>query len=121
MSFQQPDVVVVGAGIIGASIAWKLSAAGLRVSLVDARAMGNEASWAGAGMLAPGGETKGRPEWARLLLEGCQAYSSYVAELESETGIRIDYRRCGAVEVARDELESHELLADSRANQALGV
>src|SRR5882672_8913432 len=60
MPSHSPDAIVIGAGIIGSSIAWKLAAAGLRVTLLDARQMGGEASWAGAGMLAPGGEVKVR-------------------------------------------------------------
>ena len=48
------DVVVIGAGIIGGSIAWRLAQRGIRVLLLDAGVMGAEASWAGAGMLAPG-------------------------------------------------------------------
>jgi glycine/D-amino acid oxidase-like deaminating enzyme len=50
------DVLVVGAGLIGSSIAWLLSKAGCRVVLIDAGSFGGEASAAGAGMLAPGGE-----------------------------------------------------------------
>jgi len=47
------DAIIVGAGVIGASIAWRLSQSGLRVLLLDAARMGGEASSAGAGMLAP--------------------------------------------------------------------
>ena len=45
------DAIIVGAGIIGASIAWRLSQSGLRVLLLDAARMRGEASSAGAGML----------------------------------------------------------------------
>ena len=60
MSTPAPDVVIIGAGIIGGSIAWRLAQSGLRVMMVDAGVMGGEASWAGAGMLAPGGEMETR-------------------------------------------------------------
>ena len=47
-------VIIIGGGIIGGSIAWRLAQAGAAVTLVEAGTLGGEASWAGAGMLAPG-------------------------------------------------------------------
>lgn len=115
------DVIVVGGGIIGGSIAWRLAQAGAAVTLVDAGAFGGEASWAGAGMLAPGGEIAGRSRWAEFALESLAQYPAFVAELESETGLGIDYRRCGAVEIARTESEWQDLLARRAAQAELGI
>src|SRR5579862_1719496 len=86
MSSPIPDTIVVGGGIIGASIAWKLASAGLRVTLVDAGSVGGEASWAGAGMLAPGGEIVSREPWLDLALESMRLYPAFVAELEAASG-----------------------------------
>src|SRR6202050_3544576 len=105
------DVIIIGGGIIGGSIAWRLAQAGAAVTLVDAGALGGEASWAGAGMLAPGGEIAVRSRWAEFAMESLALYPAFVEELESETGLRIDYRRCGAVEIARTEAEWQDLLA----------
>jgi len=105
MDSSSPDVVIAGAGIIGASIALRLAQAGLAVTLVDAGTVGGEASWAGAGMLAPGGEVETRDAWSDLALESLRLYPDFVAELESASGIMIDYRRSGAVDVAFDEGE----------------
>ena len=63
------DAIIVGAGIIGASIAWRLSQSGLRVLLLDAARMGGEASLADAGMLAPGGEIEQPSPWIDLAIE----------------------------------------------------
>ena len=49
---------VIGGGIVGASIAWRLAQQGKRVVLFDKGRIGEQASWAGAGMLAPGGEVE---------------------------------------------------------------
>src|SRR6266851_4262464 len=116
-----PDAIVIGAGIIGASIAWKLARAGLRVTLVDAGPMGSEASWAGAGMLALGGEVETRNVWSDLALQSLRMYPEFVAQLESESGIAIDYRRCGAVEVAFDDGEWQTLVGRAEVQRPLGI
>jgi len=45
------DVIVVGAGIIGLSLAIELNKQGLRVLVVEKGEPGREASWAAGGML----------------------------------------------------------------------
>ena len=116
-----PDTIVIGAGIIGASIAWKLSRGGLRVILLDAGTMGGEASWAGAGMLAPGGEVEARDVWSDLALESLLLYPEFVAQLQSESGVSIDYLCCGGVEVAFDEAEWRVLARRAEFQQTLGI
>jgi glycine oxidase len=115
------EVIVVGGGIIGGSIAWRLAQAGAAVTLIDAGTLGGEASWAGAGMLAPGGEFASRSGWAEFALESAALYPAFVAELQGEAGLGIDYRRCGALEIARTEAEWHDLLARRAAQAELGI
>jgi glycine oxidase len=121
MSFQYPDVIVVGAGIIGSSIAWRLAQRGLRVQLRDAATMGSQASSAGAGMLAPGGEVSGPSDFGRFLVESLRMYPGFVRELAETTGVAIDYQICGAVESAGSEAEWKELLDRARAQAAMGL
>jgi len=121
MSSRSPDAIVIGAGIIGASIAWKLAHAGVRVCMLDAASMGGEASWAGAGMLAPGGEVETRDRWTDLALESSRMYPEYVSQLEAESGVSIDYRRCGAVEVAFDGAEYQALARRADFQRPLGI
>jgi glycine oxidase len=116
-----PDIIVVGAGIIGGSIAWRLSQAGLRVVLLDAGNMGGEASWAGAGMLAPGGEIERRSPWSDFALASARMYAGFVAELTSESGVAIDYRQTGAVEIAGDPAEWEALSQRAAAQRELGI
>jgi glycine oxidase len=115
------DALVVGAGIIGASIAWRLAGRGLRVTLIDAGTLGGEASWAGAGMLAPGGELDRSGAWSDFALESLHLYPNYVAQLTVATGLSIDFRQCGAIEIARSEREWANLNARAARQQALGI
>ena len=50
------DVAIAGGGLIGGSIALELALAGLRVCVFDKSEPGQEASWAGAGILSPAPE-----------------------------------------------------------------
>ncbi len=96
------DVVVVGAGVIGLAVARELAGRELSVTICDpAPAMG--ASNVAAGMLAPVTEFHfGEESLLRLNLEAARSYPSFVAALESETGMPTGYRRTGTVMVARD-------------------
>jgi glycine oxidase len=115
------DVIIAGAGIIGSSIAWRLAQRGLHVALLDAGRMGGEASSAGAGMLAPGGEIEDRTPWNEFALESLRLYPDFVAELESETGQRIDFQRLGAVDLAVSEEEWRALQARGRVQASLAI
>ena len=95
----QRNVLVIGGGIIGCSIAWRAAQKGFRVKVVDAGRIGGEASWAGAGMLAPGGEVEGDGSlWARLSVESLALYPAFCSELTAESGIAIDFAVTGARE-----------------------
>ncbi|MDZ4656818.1 MAG: glycine oxidase ThiO [Bythopirellula sp.] len=48
------DVLLVGGGVMGLSLAWELAQQGTLVCVIDSGEMGREASWAAAGMLPPG-------------------------------------------------------------------
>ena len=58
------DSLIIGAGPIGASLAWRLGQRGYSVTLVDAASLCGEASHAGAGMLSPEGERFPDDVWA---------------------------------------------------------
>jgi glycine/D-amino acid oxidase-like deaminating enzyme len=105
---------VVGGGIIGMSIAWRLAQRGLKVEVFDAGLIGGEASWAGAGMLAPGGEVEAPTRLAQLTVDSLKMYRGFVRELEAESGVAIDFRQCGAIERTADD-------ARAKAQAKLGI
>jgi glycine oxidase len=102
-------VTVAGAGIIGLSIAWRLAQAGFRVLVKDAGRLAGESSWAGAGMLTPAGEFRDESRWTRLAIESLAEYGAYVAELTAATGVAIDFRVAGTLELACTAEEAAEL------------
>jgi glycine oxidase len=88
------DTVVVGAGLIGLAIARRLQKAGHSVMLFDQGRAGGEASWAGAGMLAPHGESFPDAYWTGLAHHALAEYPGFVASLNAP----IDFRISGAIE-----------------------
>jgi len=93
------DVVVIGGGVIGLSIAWELAREGVRVRVLEQGLFGQEASWAGAGMLPPGNPEFARTTEARLRGESHLLWPQWTELLKSRTGIDNGFHRCGGVEV----------------------
>jgi glycine oxidase len=90
------DAIIIGAGIIGLSLAIELNKRGLRVLVVEKGAPGREASWAAGGMLCEfPGET--RPELRSLAAASAAMYPEFVHELEDESGVKIDLRSVGTL------------------------
>ena len=114
-------VAVIGAGIIGSSIAWRLAQRGCRVTLLDKGVMGGEASWAGAGMLAPGGEVDERSAWSEMAIASAAAYPAFLRELTQESGLAIDYQCGGAIEVSVGPEEQARLDRRLAHQAALGI
>ena len=110
------DVAIVGGGVIGLSIAWRFAQAGLAVTVFERDAVGAGASLAATGMLAAATELEpGGGDLLALALESQRLWPQFRAELEQRSGIDIDYRDEGTIEVAlgRDEVDRlrfrHEL------------
>lgn len=115
------SVTIAGAGIIGLASAWRLAQRGWRVTVFDPREPVSEASWAAAGMLAPGGEIDSNAALAQMALRSLGMYPEFVRDLEEESGLSVEFRQCGAVEVAFDEPGLAALTAKSERQAAIGI
>jgi glycine oxidase len=115
------SIAVAGGGIVGLTLAWRLAQRGFSVTVFDKGAMGGEASWAGAGMLAPGGEILATSPIANLALEGRRLYPSFVRELEEASGSKIDFAECGALDLAYSAEDWQALEARAARQAALGI
>ncbi len=103
------DVVIVGGGVIGLSIAYRLAREGVTPIVIDRGPPGREASWAGAGMI-PANTTRLRGHaMSELRSWSAVLYPEWSEQLREETGIDNGYRRTGGVDVALTETEDHDL------------
>jgi len=93
-----PDVIIVGAGLIGVSIALELRDRGAEVLVLDRGEPGGEASSAAAGMLAASD-----PETPSLLrplaAESARMFPEYVRRIEGLSEKSADFRRQGGIEI----------------------
>ena len=93
-------VAVVGGGIIGLSVAWRLARRGVDVTVHDP-GRDDGAWWVAAGMLAPGGESAfEHPALAGLMRESAKRWPDFAADLAAETGHDLGYDEAGTLSVA---------------------
>jgi glycine oxidase len=94
----QPDVLVLGGGVIGLTTAYYLARDGARVALLDRADLGQEASWAGAGIIPPGVADRARTPHDQIRARSAEAFPAFSAELRDLTGIDNGYLACGGIE-----------------------
>jgi glycine oxidase len=93
------DVALVGGGIIGISAAFELAMRELRVVVLDQQECGREASWAAAGMLAPGSDDPHSEALVPLMKQSLGLYPEFVGAIERASRRSTDFARRGALEV----------------------
>ncbi len=109
------DVVVVGAGIQGASVALRLALAGRKVVVLERSIPGAEASSAAGGILSPGVEAIEPGPFYALCRASLARYPGFVREVEARSGIAVSLRSLGTLEVAFDD--DHARLLAGRAEK----
>jgi glycine oxidase len=93
------DVVIVGGGIIGGSIAFELAQRKLRVAVLDRQELMREASWAAAGMLSPAPDCVAAIPLVPLGRASLALYPNFAGAVEDASGLRTGFRTGGAIEV----------------------
>jgi len=103
------DVVIVGGGIIGLSLAYQLALQKLSVTVLERGQIGQEASTAGAGILSPQAEMEEMSPLTELCLASRSLYGDFVQEMVSKTGIDIEFSQSGLLYVGFSAEEQEEL------------
>lgn len=109
------DLIVIGGGVVGLSVALEAATRGARVGVVDRVGPERQASWAGAGIIpAPPGPRASQPLDA-LFRRASELHQQWSLRLREQTGIDNGYRCCGGLLIADSAGEAASL----SANQAL--
>jgi glycine oxidase len=111
------DVLIIGGGVIGLSIAWRAAQEGLTVTVVDPHP-GAGATHAAAGMLTPVSEAAyAERDLFALGQESLRRYPDFTAKLYRDTGLPTGFRQTGTLQVGYDQ-DDLAILEDLRQLQA---
>jgi 4-methylaminobutanoate oxidase (formaldehyde-forming) len=109
------QVVVIGGGIIGTSVAYHLTKLGMTdVVVLEQGKLSGGTTWHAAGLV---GQLRPTDAMTKLIQYSTQLY----ATLEEETGLGTGWKRCGSLSVARTEERMTSLLRTQATARAFGV
>jgi glycine oxidase len=115
-------VVIIGAGVAGLAIGWRLLQEDCSVIILDRAQPGRGATSAAAGMLAVSAEMEDAPEAERrLALASAALWPGFAVELEEASGQSLHYRRDGALMLATDAAELEAMRPRGTVLDAEGV
>jgi glycine oxidase len=113
---------IVGGGVIGLAIGWRLATAGRKVEIFERGTAGHGASWAAAGMLAAGSEVEPGERMLFGLLKHSQSlWPAFAAELAEASGIDVELKTEGTISVALSQDDLGRLRQTYALQQQLGV
>ena len=114
-------IAIIGAGLIGLSLAYELTRRGTEVRVFDVGEAGGAASWAGAGMLAPDTEAPPSSAMQRLCALSLDRYPAFVEAVRADSGIDPRLHLDGILHIALTANDSERLRARVAASVAEGI
>ena len=109
------QVVIIGGGIIGCSVAYHLTKCGWKdVVLLERKVLTCGTTWAAAGLCA---QLRATRALTMMALYGTELY----AKLEEETGQHTGYKTLGSILVARTEARKQEYRRNAAMGRSFGI
>ena len=103
---KSPDVVVIGAGVVGCSVAYYLAREGINVTLLERESIGSGASAHATGSLSLLGAEFSPGASFQIARASYSEFQQIVPELESATGMDLLYQRRPSLRLALDDEEA---------------
>lgn len=103
------DVLVIGGGLVGCSVAYECAKRDLSVVVAERGEAGRGASWAAAGILTPIHLADYPPALVDLCAAAQASYEAWTTEVRAESGIDPEFRRDGMLVLATDDAEDLEV------------
>lgn len=120
----RPNIIVIGGGIAGLSVAWHLVAHNHHVTVVESETVGSGASTKAAGMITPASEVHlGENILMECFLRCADYYNHFSQRITGGNPSAIDYHRNGSLLCAIDHNGQQELsrLANFQKDMGLGT
>jgi len=112
---------VLGAGVIGLSVARSLADRGAAVTVLDASPAAREASWAAGGILGLGTEYAADGPGYRLARFAFDRWDDVARRLREETGVPLEVTHAGTLLIPKDEAETAALEARGAFHRSVGL
>ena len=105
---ENAEVVVIGGGVIGVSLAYGMVKKGAKVILIDKVDNRLTASRGNFGLVWVQGKGKGMPRYVEWCIEATERWPEFAENLETETGFDLNYEKTGGLEICLGEEEHQE-------------
>lgn len=116
------EILIIGGGVIGLSIARELNRRGVRgITVVEQGRCGEQSSWAAAGMLGAQAETDEPGDMLAFLAESRSKYPELAASLFGDTAIDIELDQKGTLYLAFDDDDVRQISARVQWQQKAGL
>jgi glycine oxidase len=116
-----PDLLIVGAGVIGLATAWRAAAAGMRVVVLERDRPGAGTSTVAAGILSPSTLSAWQGDAGAMHASAMRRWPSFAQELERASGMPVPYRAEGILRLASDDEHVEELAALHALQREQGI